>query len=200
MPHQCVTNLPRIGGILPNRFFSGIEAVLREALTNPSPYYRLLLAYKGVEGLKRLRRRFPELAKKHNIDAPVLTNLKLDKTEMAQHGFRGKVLEFEDMEQLAEHYKGLRDACAHFFVGSRGKTANQHLNLSSTQAHTCGRVAALMLVYLRKDLVYLKDVHRRHFAPITNLGMVLPMESARDRFVVVCPDEEAGASPDEFNG
>ncbi len=200
MPHQCSTNLPRIGGFLPNRPFSGIEAVLREALTNPSPYYRLLLAYKGVEGLKQLRRRFPEFAKKYNIDAPIFTDLKLDRNEMAQHGFRDKVLEFEDMEQLTGHYKSLRDACAHFFVGSRGKGAHRHLHLSSTQAHTSGKVAALMLVYVRKDLMYLKDYHRRYFAPKTNLGMVLPMESARDRFMVVCPDEEASASPDEFNG
>jgi hypothetical protein len=200
MPHQCSTNLPRIGGILPNRLFAGIEAVLREALTNPSPYYRLLLAYKGVEGLKRLRRRFPEFAKKHNVDAPVLTDLKLDRTEMAQHGFRDEILTFDDFGQLTEHYKSLRDACAHFFVGSRGKSAHQHLQLSSTQAHTCGRVAALMLVYVRRDLAYLKDHHRRYFAPITNLRMLLPMESARERFMVVCPDEEASASPDEFNG
>jgi hypothetical protein len=201
MPHQCLTNLPKFGGIVPSRSFSGLEAILREALTNPSPYYRLLLAFKGFEGLKRLRRQFPNFTKKHNVVAPPLTDIKLDKTEMAQHGFRDEALALDDVDQLIEHYKSLRDACAHFFVGGRSKAGRQqHLHLSSTLAHTCGRVAALMLLYVRRDLAYLKAYHRRFLAPITHLGMLLPMESARERFRVVCPDEEASGSPDDFNG
>ena len=199
MPHQCVTNLPRTGGILPSRTFSGIEAVLREALTNPSPYYRLLLAYKGLEGVKRLRRHFPEFARKHALSVPDLIDIKLDKVELARHGFKEPVLAFEDSGQIIEHYKSLRDACAHFFVGSRGKTARQHLQLSSTLAHTCGRVAGLLLVLVRRELVYLKDYHRRHLAPRTLVGMVLPTVAARERFMVVCPDDEASAPPDDFN-
>ncbi len=199
MPHQCATNIPRFGGISPNPLFSGIEAVLREALTNPSPYYRLLLAYRGFEGVKRLRRQLPELAKKHNIDVPPLKDTQLDKTEMAQHGFREDILMFEKLDQLMEHYKNLRDACAHFFVGSRGKAARQHLHLSSTIVHTCGKVAALMLIYVRRDLAYLKNYHVRYLAPVTHVGMLLPMEGARERFRVICPDEEASAPPDEFN-
>jgi hypothetical protein len=201
MPHQSLMNVPKFGGLFPSRSFAGIEAILREALTNPSPYYRLLLAYKGFEGLKRLRRQFPDFTKKHNVNAPPLTDMKLDKTEFAQHGFRDEALALDDMEQLIEHYKSLRDACAHFFVGGRGKAArHQHLHLSSTLAHTCGRVATLMLLYVRRDLAYLKDYHRRYLAPITHLGMLLPMESARERFMVICPDEEGSGSPDEFNG
>jgi hypothetical protein len=200
MPYQCLTNIPRMGGFLPNRLFGGVEAVLREALINPSPYYRLLLAYKGFEGLKRIRRHFPEFAKKHNLNAPSLADLKLDKTELARHGFRDEVLGLEDLEQLTEHYKDLRDACAHFFVGSRGKRAGQHLHLSSTKAYTCGKVAALMLMYVRRELASLKEYHQRYFASVTYVGMLLPMESAREQFMVICPDEEASASPDEFNG
>ena len=199
MPHQCVTKLPRMGGFLPGRPFSGIEAVLREALTNPSPYYRLLLAYKAFEGIKRVRRHFPELAKKHSLTVPDLTVIKLDKTELAQHGFSNEVLAFEDLAQLIDHYKSLRDACAHFFIGSRGNAARQHLHLSSTIAHTCGRVAALMLVCARRELVYLKGYDRRYLAAITQVGMLLPMEGAREQFMVVCPDDEASAPADEFN-
>jgi hypothetical protein len=199
MPHQCVTKLSRIGGIPPSRPFSGIEAVLREALTNSSPYYRVLLAYKAFEGIKRLRRHFPERAKKHKLMVPDLTVIKLDQTEMAQHGFRDEVLGFDDVEQLIDHYKSLRDACAHFFVGSRGNAARQHLHLSSTIAHTCGRVAALMLVCARRELIYLKDYHQRYLAPITMAGMLLPKEGARENFMVVCPDDEASAPADEFN-
>jgi hypothetical protein len=201
MPHQSLMNVPKFSGIVPRRSFSGLEAILREALTNPSPYYRLLLAYKGFEGLKRLRRLFPEFINKHKITAPPLTEIMLDTTELAQHGFRDEALALSSVEQFIEHYKSLRDACAHFFIGGRTKTARkQHLHLSSTLAHTCGKLAALMLLYVRRDLIYLKDYHQRHLAPLTNRGMLLPMESARERFMVVCPDEEESRSPDEFNG
>jgi hypothetical protein len=72
MPHQLATNLPRIGGILPAGASTGVEAVLREALTNPSPYYRLLLAYRGFEGITRIHREFAAFVKKNNVEAPPL--------------------------------------------------------------------------------------------------------------------------------
>lgn len=199
MPHQLNTNLPRIGGFFPAGAFTGVEAVLREALTNPSPYYRLLLAYRGVEGTKRIHREFAAFVKKHNVDAPVLEALKLDRTEMAQHGFRGKVLEFETLRQLIDEYEDLRDAAAHYFLGSRGSRARQHLKFSSTLALTYGRVSALMLNQLRRELVNLKEFHRCYMAPRTHVGMILPMEAVRERYVVVSPDDEATALPDEFN-
>ena len=73
MPHQCETKMTRFGGFGPGGSFSGVEAILREALTNPSPYYRLMLAYRGYEGIRRLRRDFATFVKKHNIQAPELT-------------------------------------------------------------------------------------------------------------------------------
>ena len=199
MPHQLATNLPKIGGIFPAGAFTGVEAVLREALTNPSPYYRLLLAYRGFEGIKGIHRQFASFVKKHNVEAPSLEGLKLDQTERAQHGFRGKVLKLETLQQVIDYYRDLRDAAAHFFVGSRGSRAQQHLKFSSTLAHTYGRVSAMMLNQLRRELAHLKQYHQRHIAPRTHVGMILPMEAVRERYVVVSPDDEAAASPDEFN-
>jgi hypothetical protein len=199
MPHQLATNLPRMGGILPAGAFTGVEAVLREALTNPSPYYRLLLAYRGFEGIKRIHREFAAFVKKHNVEAQHLESVKLDRTEMAQHGFRGVVLELETLQQVIDHYENLRDAAAHYFLGSRGSRGRQHLKFSSMLAHTYGRVSALMLNQLRRELMHLKQYHQRYIAPRTHVGMVLPMEAVRERYVVVSPDDEATALPDEFN-
>jgi hypothetical protein len=199
MPHQLSTNLPRIGGISPAGAFAGVEAVLREALTNSSPYYRLLLAFRGFEGIKRIHREFSSFVKKHNLEAPPLEELKFDRIERAQHGFRGEVLELETIEQVTDYYRDLRDAAAHFFVGSRGSRARQHLKFSRTLAHTYGRVSAMMLNQLRRELGHLKQYHQRHIAPRTNVGMILPMAAVRERYVVISPDDEATASPDEFN-
>jgi len=118
---------------------------------------------------------------------------------MAQHGFRGKVLELGTLQELIDHYRELRDAAAHFFVGSRGSTARQHLQFSSTKAHTYAKVPSMLLICLRRQLAYLKRYHVKYISPLTDVGMVLPMEAARDRYMVVCPDDEATASPDEFN-
>ena len=118
---------------------------------------------------------------------------------MAQHGFRGKVLELGTLQELIDHYRELRDAAAHFFVGSRGSTARQHQQFSSTKAHTYAKVASMLLICLRRELAYLKRYHVKYISPLTDVGMVLPMEAARDRYMVVCPDDEATASPDEFN-
>ncbi len=64
MPHQVATDLRRFGGIGPARAFAGVEAILREGITNPSPYYGVMLAYRGFEGTKRLRREIGALVKK----------------------------------------------------------------------------------------------------------------------------------------
>jgi len=199
MPHQSVSDLRKFGGIGPARSFSGVEAILREGLTNPSPYYGVMLAYRGFEGTRRLRREIAAFLKKHNVQAPELTVAKLDKVEMAQHGFRDEVLAFETLQELIDHYRELRDAAAHFFLGTRGSAARQHLQFSSTLANTYAKVSSMMLTCLRRELAYLKGYHARYAAPLTNIGMILPMESARDRYVVVCPDDEATAPPDEFN-
>jgi hypothetical protein len=130
MPHQLATNLPKIGGMFPAGAFAGVEAVLREALTNPSPYYRLLLAYRGFEGIKGIHRQFASFVKTHDLEAPRLEELKLDQTERAQQGFRAEALEFETLQQVIDYYRDLRDAAAHFFVGSRGSRTRQHLKFS----------------------------------------------------------------------
>jgi hypothetical protein len=57
----------------------------------------------------------------------------------------------------------------------------------------------MMLNQLRRELAQLKQYHQRHIAPRTHVGMILPMEAVRERYVVVSPDDEATASPDEFN-
>ena len=199
MPHQFATEIGRIGGIGPNGAFRGVEAILREAATNSSPYYRLMLAYRGFEGTKRIRRQFAAFVEKHKVQAPEPETPKVDRTEMARHGFRGKALGLESIAKLIEHYKELRDAAAHFFLGGRGKAASQHLQLSSTVAHTYAKVSALLLIHLRREVTCLKQYHMRYIAPLTHLGMILPVETARDRYVVMCPDDEAKAAPDEFN-
>jgi hypothetical protein len=199
MPYQSVTQLRKFGGIGPTRWFAGVEAVLREAATNPSPYYRLMLAYRGFEGTKRLQREFGDFVKKHRIDAPQLTPLQLDRTEMARAGFREPVLSFKLFQELIDNFRELRDAAAHFFLGSRGKGARRHLQFSSTLAHTYAKVSALMLMCLRREFEQLKGYHLKFIAPVLNRGMILPMESARHRYIVVCPDDEATAPPDEFN-
>lgn len=199
MPHESVTDLRRFGGIGPARWFSGVESVLREALTNPSPYYRVMLAYRGFEGTKRLRREISAFIKTHNVRSPEVETLRLDKVEMAQHGFRDKALELVTLQDLVDHYRDLRDAAAHFFVGSRGAAGRQHLEFSSTMAHTYSKVASMLVTYLRRELAYLKSYYAKYIAPLTSVGMVLPMEAVRERYMVVCPDDEATAPPDEFS-
>ncbi|HZZ37612.1 MAG TPA: hypothetical protein VFE06_00685 [Acidobacteriaceae bacterium] len=199
MPSQFANELPRIGGIWPSGSFRGVEAVLRESVTNPSPYYRLILAYRGFEGTKRVRRQLAAFVEEHKVQAPEIGLLEIDRTEMAQHGFRGKALNFHTIEAMIEHYCEFRDAAAHFFVGGRGKAAQQHLHLSSTSANTCVKIGALLLVYLRREVKHLREYHLKYIAPRTHIGMILPVERVRDRYRVVCPDEEAGGPADEFN-
>lgn len=198
LPCQEITRIVRFGGIGPGAMFSGLEAILREAATNPSPYYRLLLAYRGFDGTDSVRSQIAAFFREHKVSAPKPTSLKIDVTELAQLGFGGKVLELKNLNDLVKFYREFRNAVAHFFV-DQGSAGKGHLQFSSTMALSFAKVSALLLKYLRKEVLHLKAHYNEFMVPLIHVGMILPVEQARERYMVVCPDEETGAAHDEFN-
>jgi hypothetical protein len=65
--------------------------------------------------------------------------------------------------------------------------------------NTCAKVSALLLKYLRMEVLSLKQHYAQFMSPRIHVGMILPVEEARDRYMVVCPDDESRSVPDDFS-
>ena len=64
----------------------------------------------------------------------------------------------------------------------------------------CASASALLLKYVRAELLQLRAHYDKVIAPKVHVGnLILPVEAVRERYRVVCPGDEASAPPDEFN-
>jgi len=196
VPSRVVTTAPRFHSLRPAAPFRNAEAIYREAISNSSPYYRLLLAYRGFEGIQQIRKVIRKSAERFRVTDKMPRPVSLDATELAQIDFHGPVLNLKNSDDLVEHYRQLRNGVAHFVVEQK---AGGSLQFSSTLVYTYAKVSTVLLRYLRLELRQLRDYYERHLA---NRIHKYPLWNPDDRgkqHLVVCPDDESTAPPDDFN-
>jgi hypothetical protein len=92
VPSRVSTTAPRFHSLRPAGPFRNAEAIYREAITNPSPYYRLLLAYRGFEGVQQIRKMLKKSAMDLKIADKLPKSVRLDSLELAQLEFQAEVL------------------------------------------------------------------------------------------------------------
>lgn len=198
VPSRVVTDAGRFHSLRPGGPFLNTEALYREAITNPSPYYRLLLAFRGFEGVEQVRRMIREVSVKLNVSEKMPKAVRVNEVELAQLQFPQEVQKLKDSSALFAYYRDLRDAVAHFLL-DHNKTASGSLQFSSTHVYNYATVSSLLLRYLRLELLQLRDYYEKFLSSQIHR---YPLWNSDDRgihHVVVCPDDEANASPDEFN-
>lgn len=67
LPFTDVVRCGPLGGVHQYPFLAPYEALIREAITTGSPYYRLLCAYRLYEGVQPLRKKLRELGKRTGV-------------------------------------------------------------------------------------------------------------------------------------
>ena len=142
------------------------EALLREAIGSPSPYYRFLCAYRVLEGVKYLRSEIAKLVAKLSvkermprppaIDPNMIIGLGLD-SSFAQN--------IKSIDTLVGEFTEPRNALSHFLLNR----AKQPLHVSDGnhyRFYSCG--AALLLFYahssVRDLMVYFNQNLYGHIA------------------------------------
>lgn len=199
VPSWMVTHVPRFHSLRAGGPFLNTEAIYREAIVNPSPYYRLLLAFRGFEGVQQVRKMIRKLSSDLNVTEKMPKAARLDQLELAQLQFPPEVQTLKDTGGLFSYYRDLRDAVAHFLL-DQNKTASGSLQFSSTNVYNYAAVSSLLLKYLRLELLQLRDYYERFLSQSIHGRYPLWNSDDRGRFhLVVCPDDEGTALPDEFN-
>lgn len=182
-----------LGGFHQYAFLSPYEALIREAITNGSPYYRLLCAYRLYEGLGPLRKILRDLAKRTGIDAPSLPKPPdIDVNLLRGFGIHESILStVKNAEDFWKKSAELRHGAAHFLLEGQGP-----LSLSDGPSyHEYSVVGAVLLHYANMAFRELHGYTAKHFGSQLTLGSILATVENRDLFVLR-PDAPIGETSD----
>lgn len=185
LPFTEGIRLGPLGGIQQLPLFTAYEAVVREAITTISPYYRLLCAYRLYEGLNPLRKSLRELAIRLKIDKKLPKSPKVDLNDLRSYGFHEEFLKgIKNTQDFWQKTTDLRNSIAHFLT----KNLQGPLEISDGGTYqTYSLCGAVLLSYSHMAFRDLWLYASRNLADL-NRGSVLPTEDRRDAFILR-PDE-----------
>lgn len=105
------------GGFNNVRWFTPLDALEREAICSPSPFYKLLCRFRIYEGVHYLRKELRSFAYKINQKAKIPKTPRIIKSELqALRVSEGTLPKIKTYEEVAESHRELRNGIAHFLM------------------------------------------------------------------------------------
>jgi hypothetical protein len=171
-----------LGGIHQIPFLTAYEALIREAITTGSPYYRLLCAYRLYEGLQPLRKTIRDLSVKFDVKAAMPKPPDVDLDELKALGFATHLLsKVKNAEDFWRETAVLRNGVSHFLLDD----SPTPVSLSDGGSYqTYSLVGAVLLRYSHEAFSALHGHVSRHFADKLQRGSIYPMIDRRDDFLL----------------
>jgi hypothetical protein len=171
-----------LGGIHQMPVLVAYEALIREAITTGSPFYRLLCGHRLYEGLQPLRKTIRELGEKFGIAAQMPKPPTVDLEFLQRVGFTPDFLEkIKNAEDFWKESAILRHAAAHFLLDD----SSGPISLSDGPTYYIySLVGAVLLQYSHQAFRELSGHVSKHFGDRLSRGSILPMIERRDEFVL----------------
>lgn len=188
-PKPNGVRLGPLGGFHQTDLFAPYDAIQREALTNPSPFYQLLCAFRLYEGTGWIRKTLRKEAQHVRIEASLPKDPQIEPGELEAMGLPAELANgIGRASDLFAKMKDTRNAIAHFLV--EGDHGEAHLYLADGAAFQAySTTATILLRYARQALDDLRRFYSEHLQERHMIGSVLPMIEQRDRFIVRDPRE-----------
>jgi hypothetical protein len=190
LPSTTGLKLGPLGGIQSSRLFAPYLALLREAATSSSPFYRLLCAYRVYEGTNLIRRTLSELAQKLNVTDRLPSDPVVDPSDLVSRGLSEELCKgIKRAKDVFDALRDQRDGVAHFLL--EGDERSGHVYVSDARMIRMYDVLARILLDLSARVV--SDLLRFSNEKLSALmrGSVLPMKDFpghRRRFIVRVPE------------
>jgi|ERR1700688_579357 len=161
-----------------------INELFREALCTNSPYYRLLVAFRIVEGIGTLKKLMLGTCRARGIKAPLPKNMRIPKFEIYERGATidqklAKKGESLSLQELYETWRDKRNAVAHLLFERSEKTRILILS-DPTHYRDFACSAAILLLYSRRAYNELRSFLFEHIAPFPELVSVEPRADEAD--------------------
>jgi hypothetical protein len=190
LPFNTGVQFGPMGGLLQWQVFAPYFAIFREAITNPSPFYRLLCAWRVYEGIQNIRKWLREQCLKLGITEKLPKEPAVNIKHLERLGFPADFCaRINKLSDLFRELSELRNGVAHFLF-ERGDGGNAHVYLARGHEYRNYSVSsAVLLSYVIKAIDDLRIFYNRHIEYKLNPGMILPMIGQRDKFIVKAPNE-----------
>lgn len=186
-PVDRAIRLGPLGGMEAWDAFAPYEAILREATTTTSPFYRLLCAYRAYEGTRLIRKWLKRQAKLLGVIEQLPGDPPIDETFLAERGLASPGLEgIHTAADLFKRLKTHRDAVAHFFLD---KTQTGFIHLADAETiREYDLASSLLLDLAGQEIESLRTFCSTHLWQLRR-GSILPTVEMKDRFVVRTPHD-----------
>jgi hypothetical protein len=181
-PFNRILNFSPLGGFQTSYLFSPYESLLRETITTTSPYYRVMCAYRLLEGVKFLRHKLRKLTEEIGGEFPALPKVPKVEIEMFENfGFRFEPgTEITSLDKLIAATKTLRDSVGHFSAKSQNEAP---LHLSSGENFSLfSAIGAILLHYAHAALTDLFVYFNRNLSSHVFRGSILALPENREMF------------------
>lgn len=182
LPYPSILEIGPLGGIHLYPAFATYNAVLREAITSTSPYYRFLCAYRLYEGLNKLRHWMRKTAKALNVVEKLPKDPQVDKEFLKDIGFDvNSISTLNKIGDLWKKYTEPRNRIAHFFL----KKDDRPLNFSHGQTYNEYSIASGILLY-HSNLAFVDLVmfFNKYLNSKLAMGSILPMKEQKENFCI----------------
>jgi hypothetical protein len=172
-----------LGGFGSFTRFAPYEALLREAISATSPYYRFLCAYRLFEGVKYLRSEIAKLVNRFSVQVQMPRPPQIENDFLRSLGFQDEFVKgIKTPDDLIAKSTEPRNAIAHFLL-SKGDT--QPLHISSGENYRFYALAgAVLLHYAHKAVSELMIYYNQHVDDFVSRGTILILPEDRDRCVI----------------
>jgi len=178
LPYSAEIRLGPLGGIVQVPLFAPYDAILREALTNGSPFYRVLCACRLYEGIGAIRRCMKKECGRLNILNPLPKDAALTPEELAKFALPEEFLkDIRRLKDLFEKCRPLRDSIAHFlYEGKGGAPKKWHVYIASGGAfREYSVISSILLHFTATALDELRKFYQQHLHAHFFKGSILPV-------------------------
>jgi len=171
-----------IGGIHCFPLFSAHEALVREAITSTSPFYRFLCAHRLYDGIGPLRKKIKELCKRFSVTEKLPSDPTVDVKILSELGFKDDFIKgIKTVNDLRGKLTEMRNRIAHFLTKSDSVPVNTSDGFNYYEYALGG---AVLLQYSHEALVELKKFYSTYLRPRMQRGEILPMKEYGDMFII----------------
>jgi hypothetical protein len=117
LPNSSGLSMGPLGGIVVQPAFIPVDAIWREALVSPSPFYRLLCGYRMYDACDDLRSLMRDIVKARKIDLKLPPEQSVEPDVLIKLGMpKEEAQPLNKLQKLLKHYLKLRNGIAHFSI------------------------------------------------------------------------------------
>jgi hypothetical protein len=188
MPEARGVMMGPLGGIAQAVPFAPYDALYREALVSPSPFYRLICGWKMYEGTDKIRGHVRKECENRKLSAKLPADPVIAAADLFGFGFGADFAKgVTCARDLFEKLRETRDAISHFLIDTDEGQAGVYV-ADGAQLRHYSMSAAAMLHYSHQALEELRLFATQSGIHFMGRSAIVPMPQDRDKFVIRAAD------------